>query len=250
VAVLFVLNDPADNWKPVALEKSRPFFFDDGDSLRLDQSFARERGFRKSESFRWLKSHSALWSLGQRALANLRVRLHPPRREQGPPSASRVPTMPTERAEDGYYRDWNYDARLPADSIPAFSLTGKILARFADQVRRDHRRFIVFGSGFAFQEDRRLLAESRRDSNFDPEKPGRWLRSLGERHGFEVAPLTPAFRAASATLDRPLWFGAYGRYGHWNATGHAVAAAAMADYLARTLPGIDTTVTAPSPTHR
>ena len=40
-------------------------------------------------------------------------------------------------AADGYYRDWNFDARLPTDSIPASSLTEKILGRFADEARRD-----------------------------------------------------------------------------------------------------------------
>src|SRR5262245_56958971 len=40
VAVLFVLNDQADNWRPVALDKARPFFVEEGDSLRLDDSFA------------------------------------------------------------------------------------------------------------------------------------------------------------------------------------------------------------------
>ena len=74
------------------------------------------------------------------------------------------------------------------------------------------------------------------ERHIDPEKTVRWLRSVGARHGFEVVPLSPAFRAASDSLDRPLWFGAYGHYGHWNATGHAVAARAMADYFAVTPP--------------
>jgi len=71
-----------------------------------------------------------------------------------------------------------------------------------------------------------------------------WLLSLGARDGFEVVPLSPAFREASARLDRPLWFLNPGGYGHWNATGHAVAASAMCDYFTRVLPGLDTTAVA------
>jgi hypothetical protein len=231
VAVLFILNDAADNWKPVALDQARPFFIDDGDSLRLDRSFADTPGYRKYERWPWIKAHSALWALAHRAVGVWSNRLHPSPGPEAAPAAVHEPALATTPGRDGYYRDWNFDARLPADSIPAFRLTEKILGRFADQVHRDGRRFVLFAAGFAFQEDHRLLADCRRDPNFDPEKTTRWLRSIGERYGFDVVPLSPAFRAASDSLDRPLWFGTYGHYGHWNATGHAVAAKAMADYF-------------------
>ena len=226
VAVLFILNDQADNWRESALDKARPFFVEDGDSLRLDASFADTPGFRRWQSHRWLKSHSVLLAQVQRSLALL----HPP---------VRPPVDSTGKAEGGYYRTWNFDSRLPPDSIPAFRLTEKILARFARDVARDGRRFVVFVAGFAHQEDRRLLAECLRDPNFDPEKPQRWLESLGARHGFEVVPLTPAFREASVRLGRPLWFGRHEHYGHWNSDGHAVAAHALEEYFARTLPGLE-----------
>src|SRR5262245_30588823 len=53
VAVLFVLNDQADNWRPVALDKARPSFVEEGDSLRLDDSFASAK--RRPDPLRWLK---------------------------------------------------------------------------------------------------------------------------------------------------------------------------------------------------
>src|SRR5262249_13431477 len=81
---------------------------------------------------------------------------------------------------------------------------------------------------------------------FDPEKPLRWLASVGARHGFEVVPLTPAFRAASVRLDRPLWFGTLGHYGHWNSGGHAVAAQALEEYFTRTQPGLDCDASSPT----
>jgi hypothetical protein len=227
VAVLFILNDQADNWRPAALDKARPFFVEEGDSLRLDLSFSGN-GAPRPDPLRWLKLHSVLWTTVRRALSAL----HPP---------VRPPVDATGRVEDGYYRTWNFDARVPADSIPAFRVTEKILARFAADVKRDGRRFVVVVAGFANQEDQRLLADESRSPDFDPEKPLRWLEGVGARHGFDVLLLTPGFRAASARLGRPLWFGTYGHYGHWNSDGHAVTAHVLEDYFARTLPGLDTT---------
>jgi hypothetical protein len=227
VAVLFILNDQADNWRPAALDKGRPFFVEEGDSLRLDLSFA---GTPRPDPLRWLKSHSVLNATLHRALQALRPPVRPP-------------VDPTGQPEDGYYRTWNFDSRLPADSIPAFRVTEKILARFAGEVQRDGRRFVLVVAGFANQEDRQFLAQDSRNPYFDPEKPLRWLQSVGRRHGFEVVLLTPAFRAASIRLDRPLWFGKLGHYGHWNSDGHAVTAQVLEDYFARSLAGLDTTAT-------
>jgi hypothetical protein len=225
VAVLFVLNDQADNWRPTAIDTRRPFFVEDGDSVRLDASFSETPEFRGWQHRPWISTRSALWT----ALRETRSRLT---------ARPRPVTRPGERVEDGYYRPWNFDPRLPADSIPAFRATRKLLDRFARDVARDHRRFVVFAAGFAHQEDREMLAAARGDSTFDPEKPLRWLRSIGARDSFDVVPLTPDFRAASAAGGGPYWFGHIGAYGHWNDAGHAVAARAMARYFEGTLPGL------------
>ena len=225
VAVLFVLNDPADNYRPAALEKERPFFVEDGDSLRLDTSFNQTADFRKWQRFLWLKSHSVLWTQLHLAVATLRARKKP------------VPAEVGNQPADGYYRAWNFDRSPPIDSIPAYRITEKILARFARRVQADGHRFVLFASGFARQEDRELLERGRDDPNFDPDKTQRWLTSLGAREGFEVVPLTPAFRQASASGRGPLWYRVGENYGHWNPAGHAVAARAMEDYFERTLPG-------------
>ncbi len=233
VSVLFIQNDPADNWKPVALDKHRPFYVEDGDSLRLDTSFTEAPGFARAEQPNWLRDHSALWAALRSARDRLRVRVEPPRMVDG-------------EVQDGYYRTWNFAVRPPADSIPAFRLTAKIYRRFAREVAADGRRLVVFESGFAQQEDRRLLSINRANPNFDPNKAARWLMSVGERDDFAVVPLSPAFRAASALFGRPLWFGHDSTYGHWNPLGHRVAAEAMERYFARTLPGLDTTGTTPA----
>jgi len=218
VALLFIPNDMADNWRPLAFEQARPFFVEEGDSLRLDRSFADDPAFRRGTSFQWLKTHSALWPLVRKAYANARG--------LGRPTSPQMLA-----AEGGYYRTWNYDARVTPDTIAAFRLTRRILERFAREVHADGSRFVVFAAGFAPAEDFRLLADARADSTFDPDKTPRWLAGVGAAAGFDVVPLSPRFRAASDSLRRPLWFGPHGRYGHWNETGHQVAATAMNDWL-------------------
>ena len=114
-------------------------------------------------------------------------------------------------------------------------MTEKILARFAREVQRDGRRFVLVVAGFANQEDHGLLAEDSRSPHFDPEKTLHWLEAVGARHGFEVLTLTPGFREASVRLNRPLWFGRHRHYGHWNSDGHAVAAHILEEHFSRTL---------------
>ncbi len=235
VALAFVQNDPADNWKPVALDKQRPFLVEDGDSLHLDLSFADDPGFRKWERPNGLREHSALLSAVRTAMTRLSAKHQPPRIVDG-------------EVQDGYYRSWNFDRRVLADTLTPFRITEKILGRFAREVAADGRRFVVFHVGFGQQEHRPTLDSLRRaDPDFDPNKSARWLLEVGARQGFPVVPLSPAFRAADEAVGhRPLWFGAGGVYGHWNARGHAVTADAMARYFARTLPGLDTTGTTPA----
>jgi hypothetical protein len=228
VAVLFIPNDQADNWRPSAPNKGRPFFVESADSLKLDTSFNRSLEFTKWKRMSWIRTHSAAWAQVHRALSVLRA-----------PFELRL--RRAEGAEEGYYEAWNYDPRVSNDSLVAARVTAKALVKFARAVARDGRRFVVFVAGFPMQEDRELLPAKLRDPFFDPEKTPRWLGGIGEREGFDVVPLSPAFREASARLGRPLWFRNPGGYGHWNAAGHAVAARAMQDYLARVLPGLDTT---------
>jgi hypothetical protein len=232
VAVLFIQNDPGDNSRESALDKQRPFFVEDGDSLRLDDSFTQSPAFRRAARPNWVREHFALWTVLRTTVERLRAK-NPPRSGNND-------------IQGGYYSSWNFAKHPPADSIPAFRLTGKIYERFAREVAADGPRFVVFESAFAQQEDQKLLAANRADPNFDANKAARWLMSVGARDGFPVIPLSPAYRAASIRYARPLWFGHDSTFGHWNVLGHRVAADAMARYFARTLPGLDTTGTTPA----
>jgi len=226
VAVLFILNDPGDNWVLDPTDINRPYFHDDGDSLRLDTSFVHTPRFRQLMGQGAWKQRSSLLTLAAKVRGSLSARLRPTRQDAG---------LLDPR---GWYATWNLQVPPEADSIPAFRLTAKILARFAAEVRSDGRRFVLFAAGMSEQQDRDELARMRSDPTFDPDKTDRWLASVGERFDFDVAPLTPAFRSASAAGAPPMWFGSTMRHGHWNGAGHALAAEVMAGYFASRLPGL------------
>jgi hypothetical protein len=225
VAVLFVLNDWADNWKEMWQGIQRPYFFESGDSLALDTSFVDTRQFRDTERIAPWKTASSLVTLAAQMRGQMRGRLHPDSAEAGL------------TGDRGWYGMWNFDVSPPADSIPAFHLTARILERFAREVQGEGRRFVVFVSGAAEIEARELLARRANDPTFDRDKAQRWLVAEGARAGFEVVPLSPDFRAASAA-GLGLW-NHHGPkfYGHWNSAGHAVAAQAMLRYFEPLLSG-------------
>jgi hypothetical protein len=226
VAVLFFPNDPADNLDLNPRDRRRPFFLDEGDSLRLDTSFVETPLFRRRRRSEWLKQHSSLLALAAKVRGDFQAR-HRPTPEQ---AGILLP--------GGWFATWNLHVPPEADSIPAFRLTEKIFARFAGEVGRDGRQFVLFAAGISEQEDKDEMALQWGDPTFDPDKTQRWLTSVGARHGFAVVPLTPAFRSTSAAGSPSLWTGTTMRHGHWSAAGHAVAAEVMEDYFASRLPGL------------
>ena len=219
VAVLFILNDWSDNWRWGGIPDLRPYFVPDADSLRLDTSFLTSDDYRRIRRSAPIKQRSSLITLLAKIRQDLRARAKPDSAQAGYLSGQ------------GWYGSWNFDRSPRADSIPAFELTARILGRFAREVRQDGRRFVVFAAGAAEIEARELIAARAGDPNFDPDKTRRFLEAVGAREGFEVVPLTPAFRASSARDGRRLWWGEGRRYGHWNPAGHALAAEVMARYF-------------------
>jgi len=217
VAVLFVLNDFTDNTRAFDPQGDiRPYFVEAGDSLALDTTFVSSPGYRTRALINPWKVHSSLVTLATKTWNEIRLR-------------RAVARIGRETTRDSV--SMMFDRRLPDDSIPAFRITGKVLARFARTVARDRRRFVLFVAGIGMQEDPTELGLAERSPFFDRDKPQRFLQAVGSREGFEVVVLTPAFRAACAAGRGPLWFRARGGYAHWNSAGHAVAAAAMERYL-------------------
>jgi hypothetical protein len=131
---------------------------------------------------------------------------------------------------------WNFARTPPADSIPAFRLTARILTRFADDVRRDGRRFVLIAQAAPEIADQETMAWYTSHSLVDLDKTDRWLTGIGARDAFDVVTLAPGFRVASGDRSRRLWIGEPRKYGHWNAAGHALAADILTDYFLKTLP--------------
>jgi hypothetical protein len=227
VVLLFVLNDWADNWHWPGSGWVRPSFVEEGDSLRLDTSFARSPHFRRMQWLSWIKEHSSLATEVADRYQKLRARVRPDSMEQGL-------VFP-----QGWYTSWNVDRFPAADSVPAMRLTAKILGKFSDQVHRDGRRFVVVVTGIDLNLIPQFMTPRAGDPNYDPDKTTRFLRDAGNRYGFEVISLVPEFRAWSAHGGpRPNW-GEGWRYGHWNNTGHEIAARTIFARLAPTLPGLE-----------
>jgi hypothetical protein len=203
-----------------------------GDSLQLDTSFVNSPEFVQRDRLMPWKTHSSLITLLARLRQEVLVRTHPDSAEAG--------LTPT--TTHGWYYAWNFDSDPPADSIPAFRHTARILTRFAREAEGDGRKFVLFVAGTSEQEDRDTLAHNRADTTFhaffDTDKPQRYLKALGAREGFDVVILSPDFRAVSAAEGRALWHGSPGKYyGHWTSAGHAVAAGVMRRYFETHLAG-------------
>jgi hypothetical protein len=217
VAALFVMNDFTDNTK--ALDPSndiRPYFVEWGDSLALDTTFLATPGFRARARLDALKARSSLvswatraWNQVQRARATKRL------------------AVLTAHDDIPFY----LDRRIPTDSLAAFRITRKVLARFALEVRREGRRFVLFVAGGAQQEDPASLEAAERNPAYDPDRPQRFLEACGAADGYDVVTLTPAFRAASARQAGAFWCVTKAGYAHWNSRGHGLAAGEMARYF-------------------
>ncbi len=200
VAVVFVLNDFTDNTRAFDSQGDiRPYFVEAGDSLVLDTTFVNSAGYRARALINPWKVHSSLITLATRTWNEIRLRR----------SIARIGRETTRDSVSMFF-----DRRLPDDSISAFRITGKVLARFAHEVQRDGRRFVLFVAGAGMQEDPTELGLAERSPYFDRDKPQRFLQKVGSREGFEVVVLTPAFRTARAAGGGPFWFRMPGGYAH------------------------------------
>lgn len=216
VAVLFVMNDFTDNTKGLDPSYIRPYFVERGDSLELDTSFLLTPGFRARARLDALKARSSLVSWAAKAWNNMQ-------------QTRAIRKMVARTTRDQV--EFEFDRRTPPDSVAAFRITRRILARFAEEVRKDGLRFVVFVAGTARQEDAGSLAAAERSPAYDRDRPQRFLEACGAADGYEVMALTPAFRAASAAGGGPYWHVAKAGYAHWNERGHALAAREMARFL-------------------
>lgn len=112
-------------------------------------------------------------------------------------------------------------------SRAAWTLAGRIVEAFAGEVRRAEARFVVAYVPANIEVEpetwRAARAHQGLEGPLDLERPSRELGAIATSAGAEFVDLLPVFRAAPAP--------AYLREGHWNAAGHALAAAILDERL-------------------
>ena len=125
----------------------------------------------------------------------------------------------------------------PAKIERGWLMTELLLDRFAAELEADGAELVVFTVPLWLQVDpdhrRAFFDDLGRDArDLDLEAPQQRLAAWSARSGVEVIDPLPAFAHAREQGAGPLYLETDG---HWNAAGHAVAARAVADALARSM---------------
>lgn len=218
-------NDVRNNSVALEAEKDRPFFMlEPGGVLRIDRSFASKAGFlsrssRSSELVRQATDHSRVLQLVrnirsmpfvQKAHANNAV-------EQGLEPVVLAP---------------------PSDTLweEAWRITEQLIAKTSDYAQRKGARFLLVTAPYAIQvHPDRKLREALQAKLGVPDLfyPDRRIAELSKRNAIPAVAL--AFEMQRLAEERKTYFHGFpnvgmGR-GHWNASGHLVAAELIARHL-------------------
>ncbi len=204
VLALYPGNDIQENSQALSGDFPRPYFVLDGDRLTLDDRFRDSPKLRRAswvyEAYYYLTDHFLLASL----LDQLRYRVT---REEAAQQGIAGPDL-----VDGSNILYAPNAPLHRE---AWTLTERLILEIADSVRADGAEFLLFvlDSMPAQAQTRldRLYAENRLDG---------LCRTWRLRCAF-MAPVALAYSEINAT---PLHGFDGKRAGHWNQTGHRVAA--------------------------
>jgi hypothetical protein len=203
-------NDIADANRATAADDLRPFYTVDArDSLHLDTSFQRTRGYRIRRFLNPLKQRSALFSLVAERYnaarlaraANVRDKKTPERK------LSREQTLTTRHP----------DATLVAN----YALTKRIVAEMARVLESRGVGFVLMSVPLVY-EDAEIVQLRALDPAFDPEYFDRDLAALADSSEFAFLPLTSAFSARHRVVGSPL------HWAHWNYQGHRLVGELLA----------------------
>ncbi len=132
-------------------------------------------------------------------------------------------------AQHSQFYDGLYGLDAEGQWQPVWELTGMLLRDFNRAVRQSGAEFLVVYAPSIVQIEERNWQEKRAlhglDADYDLHKPNRYLADLTSRYGIDLLDLYPRF--ASAAQQRALYL----RDSHWNASGHALAAAALCEHV-------------------
>ena len=216
-------NDVRNNSFALEPEKDQPFYHLAADGrLHLDASFASEPKFRGrtsflSETVRKLTDKSRVLQLIRVAKESSFVKVANAGVEQGLEAAVLAPP-----------RDRQWDE--------AWRVTEGLISMTADYARRNGARFALVSVPYAIQAHPDRAQRERLQASLgvkDLLYPDRRLAALAEKQGFDAVTLAEGMLRTAQQKDAPL----YGfpntqlGFGHWNETGHRVAADLIAQSL-------------------
>jgi hypothetical protein len=234
-------NDVRNNWRPLELDGSRPYFVPRSDgSLALDDSFKKTSGYRlrRTAPARVLYlvfNHVRLLQLGKQAKSAL----------DGWIGAWKASTVEKGTAEHELGLD-NAVYAAPdtahPDWVSAWTATEAMLKAARDEAAAHKTPFGVVSltTGMQVHPDPAVRREFMRKLGitglFYPDER---IAAFGQREGVPVLTLAPELQRR-AEKEKVFFHGfpntAPGE-GHWNARGHAAAAAAMAGWVCQRLSG-------------
>jgi hypothetical protein len=174
----------------------------------------------KSSTVQWLRHNSRLFSFVEYAVKAARAKSARTAMDRGA----------LEDAGDGLSEIDVYARPGPAMDA-AWLVMGKVIERIRDEAARAGADLVVAYGADLYAVDAEAFADLARtagaESDMDPDRPGRRLGEACARLGLRYLDLNPVFRASG--LPVPDLFLAHNR--HWSATGHLLAARALAPVL-------------------
>ena len=213
VLVLTPSNDIADVSRATASDFLRPFYLvGANDSLVLDDSFHRSKGYRLRAWLNPIKERSALVSLvAERYNASRVARSVKNVSRDAAASANqltRVQTVMTAHPDAGF--------------LSNYGLTKRVWAEMA-RLCASHGVALVVTSVPVVYRDSEVAELRARDGSFDPSFFDRDLAAMADSSGFAYFPLTSAFSERARSTGKRL------DWAHWNYDGHRLVGEALAE---------------------
>ena len=130
-----------------------------------------------------------------------------------------------------------FELRPFADWSRAWAISEALLKRIHSEASSTGAQFLLLGIASPIEVMPPSILSglvNRKNDDFDPDRPSKLMAQIGERNGFDVTSLVPAFRrriADSEDVFEDLFLNCDG---HWTAAGHRLAAElAAAEVAAR-----------------
>ncbi|HEU4597610.1 MAG TPA: SGNH/GDSL hydrolase family protein [Pyrinomonadaceae bacterium] len=257
-------NDLIDNSRALKGTDEMPYFVLREGRLVLDDSFRDNKSFRWRQSAlsragRWLRdslrfvqaihqSHGALKSKLD-AYRERRAAAAREPKDKGAAHATDTKTTPGRQApapldEPGVaHAIYREPTGAVADTVwkETWEVTERLLVTLSEEVRGRGAKFLMVTLSNPIQVHPEPAARAAFQSRLGVQDlfyPERRFKALGERHGFDVFNLAPAFQL-HAERNRIFLhgFGEQLGNGHWNESGHALAGELIAAELCRVAGG-------------